>query len=281
MAVFYNQATLTYRGGTVNSNIVSANLTEALSVNKIATLDSYAAGQRLTFSVGIVNSSTSPVTASVSDDLGAYQFGTATVYPLDYVTDSVALFINGVPAADPQVISESPLELSGITVPASSSAVVIYSADATAYAPPAPDGQIVNTVTVSGAGAPVTASSTVNASSGSILTIVKSVDPTSIVDEDPLTYTFVIQNLGSDSAGADDNVVVTDVFDPIVNITSVTLNGVPLSEGTGYTYNEATGEFSTVAGVITVPAATYEQDPLSGAYSVIPGSVTLTVSGTV
>ena len=76
MATFYNQATLTYRGGTVNSNIVSATLTEAITVSKTATTDNYRIGERLTYTVGIVNGSDMPVTStSVTDDLGGYAFG--------------------------------------------------------------------------------------------------------------------------------------------------------------------------------------------------------------
>ena len=61
----------------------------------------------------------------------------------------------------------------------------------------------------------------------------------------------------------------------------VTLDGDTLTEPDNYTYNEATGEFATVASQITVPAATYVQDPTTGAWIVTPGTVTLTVTGTV
>ena len=47
-----------------------------------------------------------------------------------------------------------------------------------------------------------------------------------------------------------------------------------------YTYDAQTGEFATVPGAITVPAATFAQ-LADGAYAVTPGRVTLTVSGTV
>ena len=282
MATFYNQATLSYRGGSVNSNIVTAELVEALTVTKTSLLENYGSGERMTYVIGIVNSSDAPIsTLTLTDDLGAYPFGTDTVYPLSYVNGSAKAFINGVPATDPTVTSTEPLTLTGITVPANGETVVVYSADVTAYAPPAPDGTIVNTVTVNGAGAPVTATETITARSGSYLTITKSIEPQSVVGEGPLTYTFVIQNLGNEEAGADENIVVTDVFDPILNITGVTLDGVTLIEGTDYTYDEATGTFTTTAGRITVPAATYEQDPVTGVYTVIPGSVTLTVTGTI
>ena len=47
------------------------------------------------------------------------------------------------------------------------------------------------------------------------------------------------------------------------------------------TYNEAPGEFSTTSGAITVPAAVYTTDPVTGAQSVTPGVTVLTVTGTV
>ena len=54
-----------------------------------------------------------------------------------------------------------------------------------------------------------------------------------------------------------------------------------LASPTDYTYDEATALFSTVAGVLTVPAATYTQDSATGEYTITPGSVTLTVTGTI
>jgi len=53
------------------------------------------------------------------------------------------------------------------------------------------------------------------------------------------------------------------------------------AEGVNYTYDAATGEFATVAGQITVPAATYAQDPATGLWTIQPGVAVLTVTGTV
>ena len=281
MATFYNQATLTYRGGTVNSNIVSATLSEALSVSKTSALDTYRVGERMTYTVGIVNSSDTPVsTVTLTDDLGAYAFGTSTLYPLSYVSGSITLLIDGIPAAV-TVTDTQPLTVGGFSIPAQSSAVIVYNATVTEFAPPAPDGEIVNTVTVNSLGAPVSATETVNAEAGALLTMIKEVEPDTVTGDGPLTYTLIVQNQGNTEAGAGDDVVISDVFDPILTITEVTLNSVVLTEGVDYTYNSATGEFATVSGRVTVPAATYDRDPVSGAYTVIPGSTVLTVSGTV
>jgi hypothetical protein len=61
----------------------------------------------------------------------------------------------------------------------------------------------------------------------------------------------------------------------------VTFNGAAWAEGAQYNYNSTTGLFETVAGEITVPAATYVQDTVTGAWTVIPGESILTVVGTI
>ena len=96
-----------------------------------------------------------------------------------------------------------------------------------------------------------------------------------------LTYRFIIQNFGNTAAVATDNVTLTDTFDPILSGLTVTLDGTVLSEGTDYTYNETTGEFATVQSRITVPAATFTQDPVTGNWITTPGVTTVTVTGTV
>ncbi len=219
----------------------------------------------------------------VSDDLGGYPFGGTTLYPLTYVDGSATLFIDGVVQPAPAVTAGPPLVISGINIPSGSDAVLVYQARANQYASPNLGGVITNTATVTGDGlsTPATASETVNASAAPILTISKSITPSQIVDNDRITYTFVIQNSGNQDVVATDNASVSDLFDPILTALAVSLDGVAWTEGVQYNYDEATGLFTTVPGQITVPAATYTQDPVTGAYSVTPGITTLTVTGTV
>ena len=82
-------------------------------------------------------------------------------------------------------------------------------------------------------------------------------------------------------AVATDNVALTDTFDPILSGLSVTLDGATWTEGVEYNYDETTGVFATVPSQITVPAATYAQDPATGAWVITPGVALLTVTGTV
>lgn len=282
MAIFTNQATLSYNGNSVDSNIAYGEILDVLTATKTAIEGAYTPGDTLTYVVTLRNTGVAALTAlTVTDDLGGYAFNGATVYPLSYVAGSATLFVDGAPQAVPAVTAGPPLAVSGIIVPAGGDAVLVYQAQVTAFADPV--GTIDNTVTVTGAGlsAPVTATETVPAEQAPRLTISKSISPSQVVDNDRVTYTFVIQNYGSLAVVATDNAAITDQFDPILTNLTVTFMGTPWIQGTQYNYNEATGLFTTVPGQILVPAATYTQDPTTGAYAVTPGTVTLTVVGTI
>ncbi len=284
MALFTNQATLTYNDNVINSNIVTGEIVQVLTVTKNALSDTYERDKTITYIINIVNSSDSDFTdLTVTDNLGAYAFNTSTLVPLTYVDDSVRYFIKGDLQAQPTVAATSPLTITGITVPANGNATIVYSATVNEFAPLDGETQITNIVTVSGRGlsTPVTAEETITLETGPILSITKAVCPLSVPENGTLTYTFVIRNNGFTEATAADNLVIRDTFDPILNITSVTLGGTALTPTTDYTYNAETGEFSTVAGVVTVPAATYVRDATTGAYSVTPGATVLTVTGTI
>lgn len=284
MAIFSNQATLTYNGNTTNSNIAYGEILDVLAVTKTAVEGSYTPGDTVTYVVTLRNTGTAALTGlTVTDNLGGYDFGGTTVYPLTYADGSVAMFTNGVPQADPATVAGPPLVISGISVPAGGDVVLVYQAEANAYANPAVGGTIDNTVTVTGDGlsAPITATEEVTANSAPNLTISKSITPSQVVDNDRVTYTFVIQNTGNQAVIATDNAAITDTFDPILTALTVTFNGATWTEGTQYTYDETTGEFQTVAGQILVPAATYTQDPVTGEYTATPGIATLVVTGTI
>ena len=284
MAIFSNQATLTYNGNSTNSNIAYGEILDVLEATKTAVEESYTPGDLVTYVVTLRNTSTATLTGLVvTDDMGGYDFNGATVYPLTYEDGSATLFINGVLQPAPAVTAGPPLTVSGISIPGGGDAVLVYQARANTFADPGAGGTIVNTVTVTGDGlsAPVTAEETVTAETGPELTISKSITPAQVVDNDRVTYTFVIQNSGNSAVVATDNAAITDVFDPVLTGLAVTFNGVAWTQGTEYNYDLASGLFSTVPGQILVPAATYTQDPVTGAYSVTPGIATLVVTGTI
>ncbi len=284
MAIFSNQATLTYSGGTTNSNVVTGEILDALSISKTAVGDTYRPGDTVSYVVSLVNSGAVTLSGiTLTDDLGAYPFGMGTVTPLTYVDGSLLYYVNGVLQGTPTVNAGPPLSVSGISVPAGGNATVVYSALLNQFAPIGAGGTVTNTVTATCTGLtePTVAEETVNVVEEAVLSISKALSPTTVPENGVITYSFLVSNAGNTEAVATDDVTVTDTFNPVLNDITVTLNGVTLTLGVDYTYDETTGVFQTTPGRITVPAATVTQDPATGAYTTLPGTVLLTVTGTV
>ena len=283
MATFNNTATLSYNGQVTNSNVVTGEILEAVSATKTLLGSNYGAGDNLTYVISIINSASTPVTGlTVTDNLGAYTTaGGTTVYPLDYVDGTVRLYSDGILTASPAVTAGPPVSFTNISVPANGNVILIYEAAVNAFAPLEDGATITNEATVTGASIsiPVTATATAQAVNEPELTISKSVFPETVTTDGQITYTFVIQNAGNTPATVADNVTVTDNFDPVLSNITVTLDGAILP-ATDYTYNTTTGEFATIVGVITVPAATYDTDD-EGRWITTPGVAVLRVTGTV
>lgn len=253
MARFTNQAQLRYGNNVANSNIAVGEILEVLSATKTAVKNTYNQNDTITYVVSIVNSGNTAINGlTLSDNLGAYTFNTNTLVPLTYVNNTAKYYTNGTLQAAPAVTQGPPLSITGINVPAGGTGIT-----------------------------PVTAAETVNAEAAPNLAITKSVSPVPVTENGTLTYTFRIQNYGSVAATNTTGVVITDTFAPVLNNLTAALNGTAWTAATDYTYNEATGTFSSTAGAITVPAATYTQDSTTGAWVVTPGESTLVITGTV
>lgn len=284
MAQFTNQASISYNGVTAASNIVTGEITQVLSANKTAVSGSYRRGDVITYAVALTNSGANELTGlTVSDNLGSYTVGSSTAVPLTYTGDGVLYYTNGTLQASPTVTAGPPMAISGISVPAGGNALLIYTARVNEYASPTSGSTIENTATVSGGALTeaVTAAQSVAADSTALLQIIKAVSPTTVAEDGELTYTFTIENTGGEAADTDAALTVTDTFNPPLRGTvTVTLNGAPLAVTGNYSYDAATGVFSTTAGAITVPAATFAQDSTTGEWTVTPGVATLTVTGT-
>ena len=274
MAIFSNRATLTYRGITSSSNTVVGELVGALTADKTALSESYAYGTSITYVLSLINSGDTEITGvTVTDDLGGDENA-----PLDYADGSAALFVDGVRQSGLIVNTADGLAFSGITVPANGSSLLIYTAEVNGFAPLAAGSCITNTAEVTYGTSSVSASYEIPVSEGPVLSVTKSLSPLTVTDGGSVTYTFLIENSGNMAAELEDGTTLDDVFDPALTGLSANLNGTPLVPITDYTYDEATGEFSTVPGVITVPAATYSASA-GGEITVVPGTCTLTVTG--
>lgn len=286
MATFFNQASISYGGYVTNSNLTSGEVLDTLAVTKTAISTGYGVSTGVVFAVSLVNSGTAAIGGiTVTDDLGAYTVGETTVVPLDYTDGSVKLYVNGTLAAAPTTTAGPPLTFTGINLPAGASALLLYEATTNSYAPLTAGSQINNTATVNAEApcveGPIPATADIAVGEFTNLSIAKSVCPDTVSSCEEITYTFIIQNAGNEEVAATDNLIVSDTFAPILSNLTVTLNDTPLAVGTGYTYDATTGAFATVAGQITVPAATFTQDPTTGVVTTTPGVTILTVSGTI
>lgn len=250
-----------------------------LSASKTPVSASYTPGENVTYAISLVNDSDTAVTGlTVTDDLGGYENEGATVYPLAYVDGSVLYLVNGAVQPAPAVTAGPPLTFSGLEIPANGNITLIYEASVTEYAPLGDGAEITNTASVEGGCEPLEASAAIPMAGAVELTISKSVSPEVVEGCGELSYTFVIQNSGSEAAEADAEVVVSDLFDPALSGLAVTLDGAALTETTDYTYDEATGQFATVSGRVTVPGATFTQNE-DGTWTTNPGVAVLTVTG--
>lgn len=283
MAQFTNQAQIRYGNAVANSNIAVGEILEVLSASKTAVRSTYGQNDSVTYVVSIVNAGTVPVTGlTLSDNLGAYTFGTGSLTPLTYVEGTVKYYVNGTLQTAPAVTETPVFTITGITVPAGGNATIIYEAMVNQYAPLDAGSSITNNANISGGGiTPVTVDEIVRAQTAPLLTITKSISPVPVTENGTITYTFLIQNGGSADADAASGVTVSDNFDPVLTNLTATYNGTPLVAGTDYTYNETSGEFVTTAGRITVPAAAFTQDATTGIWAINPGVGTLVVTGTI
>ena len=283
MAEFTNQATLSYGGVVKASNVVTGEIVGVLSVTKTAVGTEYTPGGSVTYIVSIVNSgATDAAGITVTDDLGAYGGTpeTPAYVPLAYVDGTVKLFVRGVPGTAPAVTAGTTLVFDGITVPTGGNVMLVYETEVTGEADGSTGAEIVNTVSVSGTGLdPVTASATVTAAEGPVLAVTKALTPQTVSENGTLTYTFTLTNTGNGEADAATGAVLSDTFDPVLTGVTVTYNGAVWPD-TNYVYDPATGSFTTNAGAITVPAATFTRAP-DGAMTSDPGVTVITVTGTV
>ena len=118
MPAFTNIATLTYNGNTVNSNVVTGQILEALTVTKTAVLPEYSIGEDVTYVVSMINRGAFAFEElTITDDLGAYTVDGQTQYPMTYTPNSIRYYVNGVLQGVPTVTAGPPLVITGITVP--------------------------------------------------------------------------------------------------------------------------------------------------------------------
>ncbi len=284
MPTVFNQASLSFGGVVTNSNTTSNEVVAALTLTKTAASADYAAGDGITYVISLVNTGGSEYTdLTLTDNLGRFANPAAgDLTPLTYVDGSILYYVDGVLQTAPTVSTDTgDLVISGINVPVGGNVTIIYEARANRFAPLGSTASITNTVTAGGVSCDLSDSATVGTRDTANLSISKSVSPPVVNCAGEVTYTILIQNTGNAAVTADGDLIISDVFNPVLTGLTASLDGAALTEGTGYTYDETTGAFATLPGAVTVPAATFARDPVTGVVTTTPGVATLTITGTV
>lgn len=282
MAIITNQANLTYTYGattaSVLSNLATAELTAALSAAKRVLDDAYRFNTDLTYILSLGNGGSAAITElPVLDNLGAYTpaGAAAPVQPLTY-TGPAALYIDGVFSEELTPTAQDGGVLFTIPeIPAGATALLIYKATVNRFAPLAPDSTIENTASI-GTENPQTVSASVSAASYADVSVEKEMSPNPVTSGCTLSVTFTIENRGNEAAT---DLVLTDDFPLALSDVAVTVNGAPITDFT-FENNTLTLPSGTQT-TLSVPAATFTQDPTTGAFTVVPGVLTVVLTGTV
>lgn len=291
---FTNQASLTYDyttetgivSGSAISNIATGELTGPLTLEKTSFGSTYRNDSEKIFILTFSNISSVDLTnVEIVDNLGTYTFGSLTLTPLTFNSDTAPLlFING--EEEPSRLTVDSSRTDSVTflinvLPANSNATIIYSAYTNEFARRGVGNTITNTATANADGLTedVTAQNTMTVAQYANVSILKSMCPTEVLSGDEISYTFYLYNYGNLPAN---NITLSDRFSPELTGITVTLNGttVPSSQ-----YNYADG-LLTIPGegaslTISVPAATFVRNTATGAITVNPGVTELVVTGRV
>ncbi len=283
MAIITNQANLTYTYGTttesVLSNLATTELNAPLTAQK-RTLDAaYRAGTDLTYIISLQNESEAAITnLPILDNLGAFTpEGTAApVVPLTYAGPA-ALFIDGVFSEElTPTVSEDGVRFTIPSIPASAAALLLYKATVNGFAPLTPGSEITNTASI-GQTDPLTVSASVPVASYADVSITKEMTPDPISEGETMTVTFTIENRGNEQATA---LQLVDDFPVPLSDPAVTVNGTPVTDFTFENSRLTLPSAGSTQTSLTVPAAAFSVDA-SGAITVVPGVLTVVLTGTV
>lgn len=294
MQPLVNQAQLSYNGITTKSNITKGEIVAVISATKAALFDSYRSDDIVTILLNITNSGTTAFNnLTIYEDLRRYSYTppvepgepdppAITLFPLTYIDNSMRHFQKSVQMINPTVTrTPAGLTITGVNLPPETTSLLLFQAKINEYAKLDIADTILSTSTIDSADLtnPITAAVTLNTHDAPFLTIVKNICPEKVAENGTVTYTFTISNYGNTAADVSSNAVVKDTFTPPLLNPTFMYNGSQIPDAS-FSYNEESGVFETVPGLINIPAATFTQDK-NGVVSITPGERIISASGTI
>lgn len=257
---------------------------DLLTVSKISLGESYSQNSEITFVISINNNNNSVIkNIKIQDDMGTYCLGQdicdASFAPLTYIGPSI-LYIGGAFSANIEPkISNGKILFEISNIPSRSNALIIYKTAANNFAPLSSGSRIISTISISAdeISKTITDSSTLNVIDEADIRIIKNMNPNPVLTGEKITYNFSLYNYGNTEAT---NVVLNDTFTPAPDTVNVYLNSQELSIlDFSYTNSALTIPSYNSNVSISIPAANFIQDNVTGLISIEPGTTSIIVTG--
>ena len=273
-----NKATLEYKSGSnpksAVSNTTTVSLQGPLEVVIHVLENVYQLNDELTYNYIITNTGTNPLTnVQLVDNLGTYEYKTGSaVTPFTYVGPAKHLKHDTTSTElDADTATAGKVVFTLAALPAKDTAIIQYKVRTNEYALGASGSKITTAaeVTADGINTPVKASKEVTVADYADLVIEKSMSPDPVVDGNPLTYTFKLQNYGNIDATS---TIFKDTFVPAPKDISMTINGIQVDPA--FYSIDADGKFeypeaSQTSADYTIKSAVYKQNPETGFFFTI------------
>lgn len=283
-----NTASLTFEYGSqigyASSNTAITTLRETISISKTSLGSSYYIDDSIFYTITVSNNSCCEISnVKITDDLGSYipdgSISTPYFTPLTY-TGPANLYIGGTfySEIEPKVYTDRIVFIIP-SIPAKSNALITYKVTINNRALLAQNSEITNTatLTLNDISDPITASNTLTVAETAQVKIIKHMCPDPITRGEIITYSFSLYNYGNTEAV---NVVFSDTFNPAPANINVAVNSENIySSDYSYINGTLTIPAYSSAFTLSIPAAQFSQNPVTGIVSIIPGVTVITVTG--
>lgn len=281
-------AFLTYdygtKSGVATSNIADITSEECVKVNKSSLMSSYFLKDNIVYNVSVINNSKIPISKiKIQENLGTYKLDDSPKYvtPLDF-SGSFQYYVNGIKdtLSNPKIYSDK-IIFNVESIPACSNISIFYTTVVNKNASLSLESHIKNTSTVTfGLSEKIIEASTdIPVKDNADIKIIKQIKSTSIIPDSALAYELLIYNYGNTKAT---NVKIKDTSLPITSGIKISVNSEQLSP-IDYSYSSGSLKIPSYGSdyQISVPAATFIQDKISGKFDIKPGITKILVEGNI